>query len=845
MSLTKALGLAIRLALIVACIFALQSLVATDHWADALAHITSIPISTLVLAIAAVAVSYLALTGYDWLACRYLKTGLGWRAIAPTAATANAVSNMVGFALLSGGAMRLRGYGALGIPAATVAKISLFCTSTFLLGLGLAAALGLAFDGVQFSTLLGLDSIYVQSSGWLIIGLCLTLPIIVQFQRQIRWGSHTIDLPSPSILWAQYGCGLIDIIATGSVLYLMLPGQGSVDFFYFITLFSAALWLGLVSHVPGGIGVFESVMLAGLGGMVSPGEALGAILLYRLIYYGLPFVFALAALLADEAQTVLRAVRLFLRLQDYLLPLILSALAVLAGAALLFSGATPAVGERIDILSGYVPLGLIESSHLLGSVAGLGLLVVARGIYLRLDSAYVTALILLGAGALFSLAKGFDYEEALLLGCIFTIVAASRRAFYRPSKISMLDIGGGWWFVIAITLVATIWLLFFAFQHVEYDHYLWWQVALGAEGDASRSLRSTVLLCVLAFGLGLHQLFRPAIPRLPKPTAEELEHARTLVGAANSTNAFLALTGDKHLLFSPTRDAFIMFGQAGGSLVAMGDPIGNRSVFAALVWQFRELADRHHKRIGFYQISSEFLPLYIDSGMRFARMGEEALVPLTDFSLEGGRFKDLRQSAARAAREDLEFMIVPAQGVTSIEPELRAVSDDWLNTKNVREKAFSMGFYAIDYISHCPVAIVRKNQRIIAFANILATANQAELSVDLMRHAANAPNGTMDFLFAQLLLWGKAQSYRYFNLGMAPLAGFISHRLAPAWTRMGSLLFRHGERFYNFQGVHKFKNKYKPEWRPRYLAYSGLFSLLILFDIAVLIAGGTKGLFRK
>jgi phosphatidylglycerol lysyltransferase len=409
----------------------------------------------------------------------------------------------------------------------------------------------------------------------------------------------------------------------------------------------------------------------------------------------------------------------------------------------------------------------------------------------------------------------------------------------------MLDIGGTWWLFIALTLAASVWLLFFAYQHVEYDHYLWWQVALGAEGDASRSLRSAVLLCVLAFALGLHQLFRPAIPKLPWPTPEDLNQARDIAAASSSTNAFLALTGDKHLLFSPARDAFLMFGQTGGSLVAMGDPVGNPAAFGGLVWQFHELADRHHKRLGFYQVSSEHLPLFIDSGMRFARLGEEALVPLADFRLEGGRFKDLRQAASRAEREGLEFSIIPAVDVPAIELALRAVSDDWLRTKNVGEKRFSLGFYQADYIRHFPVAIVRQGATILAFANILATANKTELSVDLMRHLAKVPHGTMDFLFAQLLLWGKAEGFRYFNLGMAPLAGFTPHRLAPAWTRMGSLLFRHGERFYNFQGVHRFKNKYRPEWRPRYLAYSGLFSLIVLFDIAILIAGGSKGLFRK
>jgi phosphatidylglycerol lysyltransferase len=121
-----------------------------------------------------------------------------------------------------------------------------------------------------------------------------------------------------------------------------------------------------------------------------------------------------------------------------------------------------------------------------------------------------------------------------------------------------------------------------------------------------------------------------------------------------------------------------------------------------------------------------------------------------------------------------------------------------------------------------------------------------ELSIDLMRYLPNAPNGIMDYLFLRLMLWGKEQGYTWFNLGMAPLAGLENRSLAPLWTRFGALVFGRSERFYNFQGLHQYKNKFAPRWEPRYLALPGGITLpRILANLSALIAGSLKGVIKK
>ena len=114
-----------------------------------------------------------------------------------------------------------------------------------------------------------------------------------------------------------------------------------------------------------------------------------------------------------------------------------------------------------------------------------------------------------------------------------------------------------------------------------------------------------------------------------------------------------------------------------------------------------------------------------------------------------------------------------------------------------------------------------------------------------MRYDADAPTGVMEYLFTELILWGQAQGFRWFSLGMAPLSGFERHRLAPLWNRLGALLYRHGENFYNFRGLRAFKDKFDPVWEPVYLVYPRRSLPSVLADVASLIAGGRMGVIRK
>jgi phosphatidylglycerol lysyltransferase len=289
-----------------------------------------------------------------------------------------------------------------------------------------------------------------------------------------------------------------------------------------------------------------------------------------------------------------------------------------------------------------------------------------------------------------------------------------------------------------------------------------------------------------------------------------------------------------------------MFGVSGRTWVAMGDPIGPPEQQEALAWRFRELADRHGARAVFYEVSDQALPIYLDLGLDLRKLGEAGRVPLPGFSLEGKRRSDLRQARNRMGRDGCRFELLAPAEVAPLLDELQAVSDDWLRAKNAREKRFSLGFFDRDYLRRLPLAVVRRGDSVIGFANVWPSEARQECSIDLMRYRADAPKGVMDFLFAELMLWARDQGYQWFSMGMAPLSGFEHHRLAPLWNRLGALLFRHGEHFYNFQGLREFKDKFDPEWEPRYLAApGGLVTPLVLTRIASLVSGGVSGVVTR
>ncbi|MFZ5704742.1 MAG: bifunctional lysylphosphatidylglycerol flippase/synthetase MprF [Pseudomonadota bacterium] len=779
----------------------------------------------IVAALALTAASYLALTLYDVLALRTIGRPLPWRTAALASFASYTISHNLGLGLITGGSARFRIYTKAGLAPGDVARVVAIASGTFWLGVFAVTGGALLLGGASRTTaMLGLPPGSGHVAGAVVTAAIVGLLLFRLFgPRTIRLFGWSVPLPSSPLLAAQMLVAAIDLAAAAAALFVLVPSASPELMPAFFVAYALAMITALITHVPGGLGIFEAVILATLP--VDKAGLAAALIAYRLLYYILPLALGVLLLTLREGRDR-RLGRLLSHAQKMasgVAPLLMAVSSFLGGTLLLLSGSTPAIPGRLHDLHAVVPLPFIEASHFAASLSGTGLLLLAPALYRRLDGAFVAARALLLAGAVFSLTKGIDYEEAIVCLAIAGLLQWTRPAFYRSTTLVSGIFTPAWIACVGAIGALTLWVGLFSYKHVPYENGLWWDFAL--HGDASRYLRASLGTAMLLAGFALWRLFAPApqaagATRLPSAVP-------AILAEAERTDAMLALTGDKRFLFSSDGDAMLMYQIRGASWIVMGDPVGPRHAWTELLWQIRSMAHAAQGRLMLYQISGEMLELAIALGLQIVKYGEEAIVDVPPFSIEGSRMRSIRQTVRRAEREGASFEVVDACDVPALLPELERISDDWLESKGQREKGFSLGRFDPDYVVQFDCALVRAGGRIVAFANIWRTANRRELSVDLMRHAGDAPPGTMDFLFASLMRWGQQQGYARFSLGLAPLSGIEAHRLSPLWVKAAAIVFRHGERLYGFRGLRAYKEKFAPRWEPRYVAAPGGAGLIL------------------
>lgn len=518
-----------------------------------------------------------------------------------------------------------------------------------------------------------------------------------------------------------------------------------------------------------------------------------------------------------------------------------------AGVMLLASAATPSEPTRFVRVLAIEPVLLIEVSHFLSSVFGLILVMLAFGLRARIDSAWAATMVTLIVAAPLSLVKGFIWEETAVLIGLAAALAPFRSAFPRKSRLSRMEITPGW-LVSAFCLLAGAGLLgLWSFEHADYGELPWWKVM--ADADAARSLRAWAGAALVLIAFGVWRLFATtATPPIVGEADPQLDRVRAILANAEDSRpgSNLALLGDKRFLFSASGESFLMFGVRGRSWIALGPPVGRRDERLELLWRFRELADANAARPGLYGLDADDLPDVVELGFSIQKLGESALTPLDTFTLEGRRRGNLRRAWRKAAEEGATFEVVPPERVPPLIPALREVSDAWLAGQAGGEKGFSLGGFQPSYVAELPVAVVRWEGRIIAFATIWTVASKTAFSIDLMRYVDLGPRNIMDYLFVELMEWGRARGYVAFDFGMAPLAGLDDRPLAPMLSRVGRLIFDRGEEIYNFQGVRRYKDKYDPLWQPRYVAAPHKWAIpLLLADVGLLTSGGMANLAKR
>ncbi len=827
------------------------------HYRDLVAQFGLLTRTQIGAAVGLALAAYAVLPGYDAIALHAIGKPVAAHRIMFSGFIAYAMSQTLGFPLLTGGSIRYRFWSMWGLSTTEIGAAMSYVVATFAIGLVLVTGLALVIEPQDTAQLLRLPF----DSLWPLGALCLAAVAAYLawclLQRQpLVWRGVRLPVPRPRLALAQLVVALVDWNLAAAVLYVLLPPGHHVAFPVLLSAFMVAQFAGIVSHIPGGLGVFDGILVVLLRPYLDAASVIGSVVVFRAVYYLLPF--GIGAVLLGISEAVRQRLPLKAAAQragwiaglvagrwlPSLLPFVLGGAGFGAGVILLVSGATPSVHSRINFLNDLLPLGVIELSHFVASLAGGGLIVLGWALSRRLDAAYRLTQALLAVGIVTSLLKGLDWEEAVALVIVFASLLPARRYFYRQTALTAEPLTPGWIVAIVAVLGFTTWLGLFSHKHLEYSADIWWQFAV--HGDAPRYLRAMVGVMVPMATLAFARLFRHAPAEPDLPTAAEVARAAAIAKKSTSAAAQLALLGDKSLLINETATGFLMYGVSGRGWVAMGDPIGSLAEQRELVWRFRELVDRHGGWTIFYEVAGSNLSLYVDLGLTLLKIGEEAIVPLEDFSLEGSHRRGLRRDRKDLVAAGASFAVEPAERVPELLAQLRSVSEQWMAAKHTREKGFSLGRFDEAYLRWFPIAVVRVEGRIVAFANLWCAPAGGELSMDMMRYAPTAPAGVMTYLFIEMMLWGKANGYRVFNLGMAPLSGLDSRTLAPFWARAGAFVSRHGESLYHFQGLRHYKDKFDPIWRPRYLASpAGLALPRILASVASLVAGGLTGIVRK
>ena len=534
------------------------------------------------------------------------------------------------------------------------------------------------------------------------------------------------------------------------------------------------------------------------------------------------------------------------------------------GVINVLSAVTPAVMDRLRLLAEYSPFRVIRGGHLASALAGFALLLLSASLWRRKQMGWLLTLSILIISIPIHLLKGLDYEEA-----IFAAVLAGLLIYLRPHFHARSDppsIKQGLQSLLAaliFTLIYGVVGFYLLDRHFKVSFGLWAAVRQtivmftqfydpGLQPvPVTRFGRyfadSIYIIGAVTIGYALLMILRPVLSRRLQ-TEEERSRAWEIVRAHGRTPlARYALFDDK-LFFVTSGGSLISYVVENRVAFVLGDPIGSTEDLAPAVAAFKELCAKNDWLPAFYQVLPEYLDVYKSSDFDVLPMGNEAIVKLDCFTLEGSENKTLRNSYNKMVRNGYHYDVIQPPYSARMLRELNYISNDWLAMHNAVEMRFSLGWFNESYLNTCPILLVREREGFIeAFANLVSEFQATEIAVDLMRYRQHSESGLMDFLFVSLFQWAREQGYATFNLGLSALSDVGEHSVDPIIERALNFIYQNVNRVYNFRGLHSFKEKFHPVWEPRYLIYPGASNLpaisVALFRAS--LGGGLLSILRR
>jgi uncharacterized membrane protein YbhN (UPF0104 family) len=605
------------LALLVGAIYVVQREFRGLSVADIGIALAAIPPSALWIAGGLTILAFAVLTIYDRLGSVYAGHPVSYGRTSLASFVSYTLAHNLGFAAVSGAAVRYRFYAAWGLTPLEIAKIVAFTSLTY--GLG-----GFALGGLVLMVhpdILPWLPDHVPNWAMQVLALVLwaivlTYIVLSRIVSSIRIFGHEIKLPGLKMALAQVALASVDVAITAAIFYTLLPSAPGLTFIIFLGIYVAGYTAGIAASVPGGLGVFDGFMLLALQPYLPPSHAVGALLLFRLYYYIIPLFVAgglFAAFELTQRRAALGKLTANLRGGEALEAPALASLIGLGGMVLIFVGALPVKGTLMEEWAG--PTAAI-ASHFAASVVGSLLLLIGYGMIRRLRVAMQLGLLLLlnGAAILWLRGEAWWLWGAFLL--VFALLAATRGAFYRDARLLSETVSAETTLALGAGAACAITLALVAYDGAVADAS-WWQVVLSAA--APDSLRFTVGLSAILLLVALQRLLRPARNPVLAYTADIRARLSSL-GAVAPAIADGAVFGD-------AGSAGLAFLKRDGVWLALGDPGGEARDRISAIWRFRDLCEAAGVEPAFWGIGSELQRVYADVGLTVFPMGGTSTVP--------------------------------------------------------------------------------------------------------------------------------------------------------------------------------------------------------------------------
>jgi len=586
-------------------LFVVQREFRTLSWQDIRGALHATPYSALWSAAGFTLLAYLVLTAYDRLGSVYAGHPVSYARTSLASFVAYSLANNLGFATVSGAAIRYRFYAAWGLPPVAIAKVVAFTSLTF--GLGGFALGGLVLI-VEPEVLPffgeGTPHWAMQAVGgllWCIVGAYI---VLARFVPHFRLFGHQIDLPGFRMALMQTALASADVAVTALIFWALLPPVEGLTFLHFLGIYVAAYTAGIAANVPGGIGVFDGAILFGLSGYLPTPEVVGALLLFRLFYYIVPLFLAGLLFAAFEVSQRRHLLDRFAPERGVAISFEVPAMAALAGLAamtLIFIGALPPKPGPLDGAFAFMDE---AASHFAASILGSLLLLAAYGLVRRLAIAWWSAMLLLLAATAVVWLRGEPWWLTGGFALQVVLLATVRPAFYRDARLHAEALTGE-----TVAAVAALGLCALTLAMVAYEgrfaELSWWGVVLSAE--APNTLRFAVGLAGVLLLVAAFRLLRPA-PRRALPYGPEAQVRLAALGARAPADADGAFFGE-------AGRAGFAFLRRNGIWLALGDPAGEERDRVSAIWRFRDICEQAGVDPAFWNIGPELLRVYADIGL--------------------------------------------------------------------------------------------------------------------------------------------------------------------------------------------------------------------------------------